>query len=412
MTRLGRRDLVAGGAALLGACGAEEGVPLWFSYGGKNREALLALVAAFNVEHPEHRLKPVYQGDYFELLAKLRTALHAGGPPAITHVVAEILPYLVGAGVLDRLDELPEPTTEAGLVPGLSQGGCFAGPMPRGLYGVPFNRSTPIAFLNGAVLEELSLGPPTTWDELRAFASAATRRGGSGERWGYSCPVDWWFWVAMIAQAGGALTDERGGFTFGGEAGARALALWQELVHDRRVMRPPTGRDYNAWQVQNAEFLAGRIAMIWTSTAFVRYLEDNAKFPVVCAPLPRDQRAGVPTGGTMFVVPKGGSPAWRAAASRFLTFMMRPDRSNEFATQTGYIPVTTAGVEELGRSGYYERRPNDRVAVDQLKDVVPWPWHAELFRVQREVVQARLEAAVFERRDPAATVAEATREAR
>jgi len=208
----------------------------------------------------------------------------------------------------------------------------------------------------------------------------------------------------MLGQAGGSLVDASGAFTLGGDAGVRALAFLQELVYERRLMRPPPGRDYNAWQVQNAEFLAGRVATIWTSTAFVRYLEDNAKFPVVCAPLPRLERAAVPTGGTMFVVPKGGPPACHEAAGHFLAFMSRPDRSNEFATKTGYIPVTRAGITLLEQAGYYEKKPNDRVAVDQLANVMPWPWHRELFRVQREVVQARLESAVLERRDARETL--------
>ena len=40
------------------------------------------------------------------------------------------------------------------------------------------------------------------------------------------------------------------------------------------------------------------------------------------------------------------------------------------------------------------------VARDQLVHVRPWPWSAELVRVQREVVQPRLEEAVLERRAP------------
>jgi sn-glycerol 3-phosphate transport system substrate-binding protein len=159
----------------------------------------------------------------------------------------------------------------------------------------------------------------------------------------------------------------------------------------------------------NAEFLAGRVAMIWNSTAFVRYLEDNAKFPVVCAELPSLARSAVPTGGTMFVVPAGGPPRWNEAAARFLAFMVRPERANEFATKTGYIPVTTAGIARLEREGYYASHPNDRVAFDQLDSVLPWPWQKDLFRVQREIVQARLEAAVLGREDAAEALAAARR---
>jgi hypothetical protein len=77
----------------------------------------------------------------------------------------------------------------------------------------------------------------------------------------------------------------------GGEAGVKALRFWQELVHERRVMRPPPGRDYNAWQAANQDFLAGRAAMVITNSAFLRYLERNASFPVTVAPVPRDVRA-------------------------------------------------------------------------------------------------------------------------
>ncbi len=372
-----RRRALLGAAAgatagLLGGCGERANkVPFWFAYGGKNREALLALVSRFNTEQPQHALSPVFQGDYFELLAKLRTAIHAERAPALT------------------------------------QAGAFEGGDTRPLYAMPFNRSTPIAYINGSVLDELGLAPPTTWDELETFARAATRGSGADRRYGFSCPIDWWFWVAMVAQAGGDLVGPDGRFTLGGSAGVEAVRFMQRLVYELEVMRAPAGRDYSAWDFQKGEFLAGRVAMIWNSTAFVRSLEENAPFKVVCARLPKKVRFGVPTGGTLFVVPKGAPPAWREAAAAFLAFMARPDTSNEFATKTGYIPVTRAGAETLATSGYYETHANDRVALDQLADVRPWPWSKALFRVQREVVQSRLEACVLSRTDAEKSLAEA-----
>lgn len=399
-----------GASSLLGCSSLSGKLPaLWFSYGGKNREALLALVKAFGEQQPEHRLRAVYQGDYFELLAKLRTAMHAGAVPAVTHVIAEVMPYLAEAGVLEPLDELEGLSGDLDLVPELAQEGAFSPKPGRRLYGLPFNRSTPIAYLNGSVLDELGLAPPTTWEELERFAVLATKGEGSDRRFGFACPIDWWFWVALVGQAGGELVDAEGRYVLGGEAGERALALWQRLVHEEGVMRPPPGRDYNAWQVTNLDFLAGRAAMIWTSTAFLRYLEENAKFRVVAAPLPRDVRHAVPTGGTMFVVPRDATSEEKRHAAAFLRFMVRPDRANEFATKTGYIPVSRAGIAELERSGWYRTHANDAVARDQLAHVRPWPWSPELFRVQREVVQPKLEEAVLERRAPRDVLASARR---
>jgi sn-glycerol 3-phosphate transport system substrate-binding protein len=384
---------------------------LWFAYGGKNREVLLDLVRRFEQEDPRFRVKATYQGDYFESLAKLRTSIAARAAPTLTHVVGEVVPYLADAGVLDPLDDLADlaPT----LVREVAQEGAYTNGGARPLVALPFNRSTPIAYVNGALFDELGLAPPRTWDELRAAANKATTRASSGEttRFGFACPIDWWFWIAMTAQAGGEVVGPNGEPTLGGAAGVEALRFWQTLVREDRVMKPPPGRDYNAWQAVHNDFLAKRAAMIWTSTAFLRYLEENASFPVRAAPLPSKVRAAVPIGGTMFVVPKGAPPRRRAAASAFLRWMMQPAQAERWATKTGYIPVSRGAIEALEQRGYYREHPNDRVAIDQLAAASPWPWAPTLFRVQREAVQPRLEEAVLAARDPEAALADARRAA-
>ncbi|MEJ7728304.1 MAG: ABC transporter substrate-binding protein [Polyangiaceae bacterium] len=414
---LGRRRVLqalgAGvGAAALGGC-SEQGsdgrvtASLWFSYGGKNREVLLELVQKFHAAQTRFRIHPTYQGDYFEALAKLRTAIAAHAAPTLTHVVGEVVPYLWEARVLEPLAEglarAGEPLglgSDLELVKPLAQEGTFTGGGERPLCALPFNRSTPIAYYHKGIFRELGLEAPRTWEELVAVARAATlREGGTVKRWGFQCPVDWWFWVAMVGQAGGEVVAPDGTPTLGGEAGVRALSLWQRLVHEERVMKPPPGRDYNAWQAANTDFLSGRTAMIWTSTAFLRYLEENAKFEVGAAPLPRDVRASVPTGGTFFVMPTGSAAEEREAGLSFLRWMMAPAQANEFATRTGYIPVNRAGIATLERDGYYGKHQNDRVALDQLQSASPWPWSTRLFRLQREAVQPRLEEAVLARRD-------------
>lgn len=383
---------------------------LWFAYGGKNREVLLALVAQFHAAQDRYRIHATYQGDYFEALAKLRTALAARAAPALTHVIGEVIPYLAEAGVLTPLDAFAG-DTDFGLVPELAQARGFAGGDQRPLVALPWNRSTPIAYYNKRIFRELGLTPPTTWDELRAVAEKATVRGAT-TRWGFECPIDWWFWIALVGQAGGSIIEADGTPSLGGEAGVRALELWQQLVNRDRTMKPPPGRDYNAWQVANTDFLAGRAAMIWTSTAFLRYLEQNATFEVGAAPLPRGVRASVPIGGTLFVMPKGPPRAEQEAAFAFLRWMMEPAQANAWATRTGYIPVSRAGIAELERSGFYREHPSDRVALDQLAFAEPWPWAPQLFRIEREAVQPRLEEAILLGRDAREVLDEARRIAR
>jgi sn-glycerol 3-phosphate transport system substrate-binding protein len=384
---------------------------LWFSYGGKNREVLLDLVGKFNASQSRYLVVPTFQGDYFEALAKLRTALAAGVAPTFTHVVGEVVPYLARAGVLEHLDGY-EGAHDLGCVPALAQEGSYFGGDREPLVAIPFNRSTPIMYLNGKILAERGVAIPTTWEELRAAAVALTERRDGVVRWGYQVPISWWFWVALVGQAGGAVVAPDGDPTLGGQAGVKALKFWQDLVHKDRVMRPPPGRDYNAWQVTNQDYLAGRAAIVWTSTAFLRYLEENARFPVIAAPLPRDVRAAVPTGGTHFVMLRGAPARDKEAAWAFLRWMCEPDQAISWATRTGYLPVTRAAVARLEREGFYASHPNDRVAYDQLAAAQPWPWSPTLFRVQREVVEPRLESAVLGNLDADVVLTSARAEAR
>jgi sn-glycerol 3-phosphate transport system substrate-binding protein len=408
---LSRRSLLSGTAgALAAACGrtTRDGqgrvrLRLWHALGGRNREVLLEIVKRFHAVQDDVRVEAIYQGDYFESLAKLRTAIAARAAPALSHVVAEVVPYLARSGTLEPLDGYPG-MKEIPFVRALSQAGAFRGGADAPLHGVPLNRSTPLMYCNGEIFAKEGLRPPETWDDLRRIARALTR---PGERWGHEVPISWWFWVALVGQAGGSVFDEAGRPTLGGDAGVRALRLWQDLIHRDRVMRPPPGRDYNAWDGTNQDFLRGSAAFIWTSTAYIRYLEDNAKFPVVAAPLPRDVRASVPTGGTFFVVVRQAPDEEKAAAARFLRFFCEPEQAAYMSTRTGYLPITEPAVARMRAEGFFAKHPNDEVAQAQLANVDPWPWEPLLFRIERDIVDPRLEEAVLLDRDPAVVLEQA-----
>jgi sn-glycerol 3-phosphate transport system substrate-binding protein len=416
-TRLSRRSLMSGSlVSALSGCesrvsGGPERAALWYSYGGKNREVLERLLARFHRDPRQPRIEATFQGDYFESLAKVRTAIAARAAPALTHVVAEVVPYLAEAGALEQLDAY-EGAAELDLVAPIAQSGTYMGGAERPLVAIPFNRSVPIMYVNKAMLERAGVGIPRNWAELRAAANALTvRRGGEIAVWGFECPVSWWFWVALMASAGGQVVDASGAVTLGDDAGVRALDFWQTLIHRDRVMRPPLGRDYNAWQVTTQDFLSGRAAILWSSAAFLRYIEETANFPMTVAPLPRDVRHAVPTGGTFFVILRAAEGRAKRAAWQFLRWMTEREQTTEWATSTGYLPATRDAIGELARTGYYHAHPNDKVVLDELEAIEPWPWSPTLFRVQREIMDPLLENAVLEGTDAARALDQGRREA-
>jgi sn-glycerol 3-phosphate transport system substrate-binding protein len=90
--------------------------------------------------------------------------------------------------------------------------------------------------------------------------------------------------------------------------------------------------------------------------------------------------------------------------------MCEAEQTIDWSTRTGYLPVTEDAVARL--EGYYQKHPNDRVAYAQLESADPWPWAPTLFRIQRDVVEPRLEEAVLSNRDARATLEDARAAAR
>jgi sn-glycerol 3-phosphate transport system substrate-binding protein len=91
--------------------------------------------------------------------------------------------------------------------------------------------------------------------------------------------------------------------------------------------------------------------------------------------------------------------------------MTDTEQAIAWSTRTGYMPVSRPAVNRLVEQGWYSRHPNDRVAYDQLADAEPWPWAPDLFRIDRDVVEPRLEDAVLLGNDAHVSMEQAREEA-
>jgi sn-glycerol 3-phosphate transport system substrate-binding protein len=113
----------------------------------------------------------------------------------------------------------------------------------------------------------------------------------------------------------------------------------------------------------------------------------------------------------MFVLMRGAPDEEKRAAWEFVRWMCQDAQTIAWSSRTGYLPVTRRAVDQLLDDGWYDRHPNDRVAYDQLAHVEPWPWLPELFRLERDVVEPRLEGAVLTGRDAHEVMQEAREQA-
>ena len=286
---------------------------LWFAYGGKNREVLLALVDAFNAA----------QGRATASTPPTRATTSRRSPSCAPRSPraprrrsptssARCSPTSPRPACSSR-STASRDAADLDLVPAARAGAAASsGGDARPLVALPFNRSTPIAYYNSALFHELGLAPP------RDLGRAPRGRRGAPPRpatpaLGLRVP-DRLVVLGRARRPGG----RRGGRAATARRRSAARPASARSSSGRRWctrtarMKPPPGRDYNAWQVGQHDFLSGRAAMIWTSTAFLRYLEENARVPGRrrAAPARRARARCRPAG------PSSSCPRARRAPSR------------------------------------------------------------------------------------------------
>jgi sn-glycerol 3-phosphate transport system substrate-binding protein len=390
----------SGGQQQTADAGKPVEIDFWYALGGRNGEVIEEMVKQFNDTHKGIVVKPSYQGSYYENHAKVLAAVSAGNQPDVTMVEIASVGAFADAKVLQDLGPYAN-GEEDKYIPGL-MGNSYWNDK---LYAVPFNRSTPLLYVNRDKLKAAGLDPdgPKTWEELRRYAKALTKKeGGKTTTYGFSTPIDIWFYEALVFESGGNILSEDGkSVALDNEAGKAPLEFWSSLLQEG-VMKAPPGEKYNAWDVAKQDFLNQQVAMIFTSTGDLHALKENATFEVGAAFLPANKRYGVPTGGANLVMLAKSSDEEKKAAWEFIKWMTDTPQTIRWSLETGYMPVTKEAVESDEMKAAYQKEPNFQVAVKQLEYAQPRPM-VPGYKELQEVIMTEIQRAVLKQ----ATVDEA-----
>lgn len=392
------------GGAAEGA--AADGKPVqidfWYSLGGNNGKKIEEMTKKFNETHKDIVVKPAYQGDYYQNHAKVLSAVTAGNQPDVTMVEAGVVGTFADAKVLEDLGPYAK-DMEKKYIPGLMGNSYWKDK----LYAVPFNRSTPLLYVNRDLLKKAGLDPagPKTWDELIEYSRKLTQKEGSKTKtYGFSTPIDIWFYEALVFQNGGKILSEDGKqLALNNEAGKAPLKLWTNMVKEG-IMKNPPGEKYNAWDVAKQDFLNGQVAMIFTSTGDLKALESTASFDVGTAFLPAGKTYGAPTGGANLVMLSKSSDEEKKAAWEFIKWMTDTPQTIDWSLASGYMPATSEAVASKQMQDVYKERPNLKVAVDQLEYATARPM-VPGYKEMQEVIMAELQRVMLGQATPDEAIA-------
>jgi sn-glycerol 3-phosphate transport system substrate-binding protein len=272
-------------------------------------------------------------------------------------------------------------------------------------WGVPFQRSTIVAYYNKDMFRAAGLdpeAPPANWDELVSMG-LELRESGSYGIMIPSTGYPYWMFQALATQNGKELMNGDGTETyFDDPAVIEALEYWVSLSAEHDIM--PSGTV--EWGTLRQAFLEGQTAMMWHTTGNLTAVRDQAGFDFGVAMLPAKVRPGSPTGGGNFYLFEGASDEEYRAALTLIRFLTDPERAAQWSIATGYVGVSPAAYETEALRAYAEGFPPAIVARDQLEYSVAELSTFEGARV-RDALNTAIQSALTGSAAPADSLAQA-----
>ena len=363
--------ILAASTALVNPAAAETELTMYYpiAVGGALTEVVDGIVADFMAENPDVTVNAIYAGNYDDTRIRALSALNSGEPAQLA-VMFSIDAYdLIEQELVVPFDELVEGEEgEAWLnsfYPALMANGQIEGQT----WGIPFQRSTIVAYYNRDMFEAAGLDPdqaPTTWEELISMGQALT----NDDTYGLMIPstgYPYWMFQALAIQNGEEVMSNDGLTTyFDNPTVVETLEFWNALSTEHGIMPEGTVE----WGTLRQAFLEGQTAMMWHSTGNLRAVRDNAEFDFGVAMLPGNVRLGSPTGGGNFYVFEDTTEEERDAALRLIQFMTSPEQAAAWSIATGYMGVSPAAYETEALQAYVEGFPAALVARNQLEHAV------------------------------------------
>ena len=405
LTKLSLSAALATGLAMPAAAETELTMYYPIAVGGKLTAVVDGIVAQFEAANPDINVNAVYSGNYDDTRVRALSALNSGEPAQLA-VMFSIDAYdLIEQDLIIPFDDMVSGADgEAWLnsfYPALMANGKIEGKT----WGIPFQRSTIVAYYNKDMFRAAGLdpeSPPTTWDELISAGKKLT----NDDTYGIMIPstgYPYWMFQALAIQNGKEVMANDGLSTsFDDPDVVKTLEFWKSLSAEHGVMPEGTVE----WGTLRQAFLEGQTAMMWHSTGNLTTVKKNASFDFGVAELPANVRKGSPTGGGNFYIFKDTTEEERAASMKLIQFMTSPEQAAAWSIATGYMGVSPAAYETEALKAYTAEFPPALVARNQLENAVAEFSTFETARV-RDGLNNAIQSALTGAKTPAEALGEA-----
>lgn len=353
-------------------------IVMWHSMGGRNGEAIDAMVKAFNESQDKVVLEAQYQGTYDDAITKLRSTAPGEGPD-IMQLYDIGTRWMIDSGYALTMQDFIDADKydisdyEANILSYYTLDGK--------LYSMPFNCSSPVILYNKEAVAAAGLDPMKDFASIEAMQVAAqtlVEKGGVSV--GGSLPNYSWVFEQFVSMQDKDFLDNNNGRTDRatkmviGEngAGLTQLSKWKEFAAS------PYTETYGKGTAESKkQFANGTVGFIIDSCSV--YVDSQAAaegiFNVGFAPLPtvsNGDTGGVSVGGGSLWIMDNKDANKASAAWQFIKFGSQPEQQAHWSIGTGYVPIRKSAVDVDFYADYLKNtNPELIVAIEALRSSKP-----------------------------------------
>jgi sn-glycerol 3-phosphate transport system substrate-binding protein len=355
-------------------------VTFWHGFGGVNGEALDARIADFNAANEGTiNVTASFQGGYADLLAKYTAGLRDDSVPTV------VLAGDIASGYLRDVQRSVSPEDMAEANPDDLDLNELLGAAANyytaegELLAVPMATSTPVLWVNPALLEQAGVDPDISLDTLNEVVEVAQQVTDATGVAGLVQPFDGWWFEQLTAASGNLYCTPDNGRGAGGQADAISLtepAQAEAFGKVADLYKSGAGLDVGVdGSAAVTAFTGGQVAMMFNSSgAAGPVTESGIDFDVRPYPLSGDaSESGPLVGGSALWLSGSATDAEKVAGWKLMSYLASAEQQETFSQATGYVPINTTVVDSPSEQAFLAENPHAEVFIDQVTAVPEIP---------------------------------------
>jgi multiple sugar transport system substrate-binding protein len=360
-------------AATLAGCGGGSGddggttITVWHGYTDVEAKAMNAQVKEWNTDHPDEKVKLVYNGGNDNTLQKTVAGFTAGNYPDVGYQFGSSGAQLARQPKLvDLTDVVKKPDFKwDDFYPSEREAATVDGKV----VGVPALVDNLSLVYNKAMFEAAGVPLPTaewSWEDFRDAAKKLTDPATKTFGWAYvndGSEDTVWRYLPLLWQAGGdLLSEDNKKPAFDSAAGKEALELLKGMaVTDKSVYLDTGNGNYLNL------FNSGKIAMLWTGPWDLSSINADVDYGVTLLP-GHDGNHETISGPDLYMAFEH-SKGRADTAVKFMTWLTSAEVHLEFAIATGDLPLRESESKLPEYSQFLKKYPANKVFVENLGNV-------------------------------------------